>query len=442
MPLNHTHNPAATSWVTTAQQAELGFPIQNLPYCMFKTSQDNSDFEAGIGIGDQIVPLNSLLKQDLLSGLAQEAVECLENSLSLNPLMALTPDHWQALRSALFDLLSSDAAADIQTKLSACLVAQADAEYSLPAQIGDYTDFYSSVYHATNVGKLFRPDNPLLPNYKWIPIGYHGRASSIFPSGTDIRRPLGQLKPPTAEVPTRAACKRLDYELEMGFYVGQSTEHGQVITIDQANEYLFGMCIVNDWSARDMQGWEYQPLGPFLAKSFATTISPWIVTMAALEPYQCAFTRDAADPQPLPYLTSDTNSTQGNYNLTLELYIQTEKMRAAGDAPHKLSSTNFNRATYWTIAQMLTHHSSNGCNLQAGDLIATGTLSGPEASEFGSLLELSNGGKQILSLPNGEERSFLLDGDSILIQVMAQADGLPTLNFGKCEATILPALPL
>jgi fumarylacetoacetase len=310
----------------------------------------------------------------------------------------------------------------------------------LPANIGDYTDFYASIYHATNIGKMFRPDQPLMPNYKWIPIGYHGRASSIVGSGTSIRRPVGQTKDDNAEAPTFGPSKVLDYELEVGFFVGQGNEQGQPIKITEAEDHIFGLCLVNDWSARDIQRWEYQPLGPFLSKSFATTISPWIVTMEALAPFRApAFKRPAGDPEPLPYLDSPENRERGGFDIKLEVFISTEQMREKGVAPHRLSSSN-TRDLYWTFAQMLTHHTSNGCNMQPGDLIASGTVSGATKESLGCLIELTGRGAEPIILPTGETRRFLQDGDEVIFRGYCEREGFRRIGFGECRGIVAPAL--
>jgi len=320
-------------------------------------------------------------------------------------------------------------------------VPQAQAEYSLPARIGDYTDFYASVYHATSVGRLFRPDNPLMPNYKWVPIGYHGRASSIAISGQKFHRPVGQLMPKGATAPIVAPCQRLDYELEVGIFMGPGNALGTRIPIDLAEERVFGLCILNDWSARDIQAWEYQPLGPFLAKNFASTISPWIVTLEALEPFRVRWERSAEDPQPLPYLESEKNRAQGAFDIQLQVELTTEKSRAQGAEPAVISKTSF-RHSYWSIAQMVAHHTINGCNLEPGDLLGTGTQSGPTEAEAGSLLELTQGGQKPLQLPWGEERTFLQDGDEVIMRAWAEKEGYPRIGFGVSAGTVLPAMPL
>jgi fumarylacetoacetase len=325
--------------------------------------------------------------------------------------------------------------------LATCLLPQDQAEYAVPARIGDYTDFYTSVHHATNIGKLLRPDNPLLPNYKWVPIGYHGRSSSIGISGQAVRRPLSQVMRPGASAPVLAPSARMDYELEVGIFIGGGNAQGEAIAMDQAEQHVFGLCLFNDWSARDVQGWEYQPLGPFLSKNFASTVSPWVVTLEALAPYRQAWTRDAADPQPLPYLDSAALRTQGAINIELEVFIQTAAMREKGMAEHRLSHSNF-RDAYWSVSQMVAHHTVGGCNLQSGDLLGSGTQSGPTPEEAGSLMELSKGGKEPVALPSGEARTFLEDGDSIIFRGVCQVPGAARIGFGEVRGTLLPARAL
>jgi fumarylacetoacetase len=343
---------------------------------------------------------------------------------------------WSALRLALSRVLREGA--DSVPALQACLVPMADAEYDVAARIGDYTDFYTSVHHATNVGRLFRPDNPLLPNYKWVPIGYHGRVSSIGVSGQQFHRPVGQTLPPGATEPTFGPCKRLDIELELGVFVGTGNAPGEPISITNAEQHVFGICLFNDWSARDIQAWEYQPLGPFLSKSFASTISPWVVTLEALAPYRVPFSHPAQDPQPLPYLDSDANRAQGGFDIQLSAELMTPRMREQGADAHRLCLTNYRHA-YWTVAQMVAHHTVNGCNLNAGDLFGSGTLSGPSADSAAALLELTVGGKQPVQLPNGEQRVFLEDGDSVALRGWCQREGAARIGFGECVGTVLPA---
>ncbi len=344
-----------------------------------------------------------------------------------------------ALRALLIEILRSDAAAETRSKVERLLHPVSEVTMHLPAAIGDYTDFYASIYHATNVGKLFRPDNPLLPNYKHVPIGYHGRVSSIVVSGTQIKRPSGQTKAADAECPVFGPSRLLDYELEVGFFVGEGNARGETIPISEAESHIFGLCLLNDWSARDVQAWEYQPLGPFLAKNFATTISPWVVTMDALEPFRApAFERDADYPKPLPYLSSEANVRRGGFDLTLEVCLSSQRMRETGQSPVRLSKGNA-RDLYWTLAQMLTHHASNGCNLQTGDLLASGTVSGPTKESAGCLLEMTRRGAEPIQLPTGEVRKFLEDGDEVIFRGYCEREGYPSIGFGECRGVILPA---
>ncbi|MCH7342020.1 fumarylacetoacetase [Pelomonas sp. CA6] len=433
--LDFTHDPAAQSWVASANAEGCDFPLQNLPYGRFRRAGHNEDWRIGVAIGDQILDLRRAAERGRWETPLQVLLQPLAQG-DLNALMAAPKAARVALRQALFRALQ--AGSPQQALLADALLAQHEAELALPCRIGDYTDFYTGIHHATTVGKLFRPDNPLLPNYKWVPIGYHGRASSIGISGQQLHRPWGQLKAPDADAPVFAPAKRLDYELELGLFVGPGNALGEPIPMAQADEHLFGLCLLNDWSARDVQAWEYQPLGPFLAKNFGSTISPWVVTMEALAPFRCAQQRPEGDPPPLPYLDSEANRSLGGLDLELEVWLQTAAMRAAGEPATRLMRSNFRHA-YWTLAQMLVHHASNGCNLQPGDLLGTGTQSGPAADEGGSLLELSQGGKQALTLPNGETRSFLQDGDTVILRAHAQAGGARRIGFGDCAATLLAA---
>ena len=436
--LNETHAPTLKSFVLSANDGVSDFPIQNLPFAVFRRTGSGEPFRGGVAIGDQIVDLARLHRARLLSDVAAAACEA-ASATTLNAFMAYGNAASTALRLALSRLLRVGSAH--QAEMLSCLVAQSDAEYALPAHIGDYTDFYTSIHHATNIGRQFRPDNPLLPNYKWVPIGYHGRASSIAISGQSFPRPVGQLMPPSAQSPTLAPCKRMDFELEIGIFVGSGNALGTRIGIDDAESHVFGLCLLNDWSARDIQGWEYQPLGPFLSKNFASTISPWIVTLEALAPYRQRFTRASDDPQPLPYLDSAALRSEGAFDIQLEVLIETALMREQRSAPHRICLTSYRHA-YWTISQLVTHHTVNGCNLQAGDLLGTGTLSGPTASEAGALIELTQGGKLPITLPNGESRAFLADGDSIMLRAHCENSGAPRIGFGTCTGTVLPALPL
>jgi fumarylacetoacetase len=433
--INETHDPALRSWVASANLAGADFPIQNLPFASFRRQGSDESFRGGVAIGDQILDLAAVARAGLFGADAAQAVLAGAQP-QLNALMALGASAWSALRLALSRALREGAAE--QAALQACLVPQAHAEYGVPARIGDYTDFYTSVHHATNIGKLFRPDNPLLPNYKWIPIGYHGRASSIGVSGQQFRRPVGQTLPPGATQPSFGPCKRLDIELELGIFVGKANELGDPVTMAQAEDHVFGLCLLNDWSARDIQAWEYQPLGPFLSKNFATTISPWIVTLEALAPYRVAFERPADDPQPLLYLDSEANRQRGAFDIQLQVGLQTPKMREAGQGDATICRTSYRHA-YWTVAQMVTHHTVNGCNLQPGDLFGSGTLSGPTLDQAGALIELTAGGKNPLPLPNGETRTFLEDGDAVVLRGWCEKPGAARIGFGECRGTVLPA---
>jgi fumarylacetoacetase len=437
--VNETQDPARTSWVGSAQ-GHADFPIQNLPYGVFRRLEAGGPPSVGVAIGDQILDLAACSDLPGFTGLAATAARAATGP-SLNPLMALGPDYWSALRLQISALLSSDSAAYRADRRLAdrILVPMAEAELLLPARIGDYTDFYASIYHATNVGSMFRPDNPLLPNYKWVPIGYHGRASSIVPSGTQVRRPHGQLKDPNAEAPVFAPSRALDYEMEVGCFVGPGNDLGTPVPLDQAEDHLFGLCLVNDWSARDIQTWEYQPLGPFLSKNFATTISPWVVTLEALEPFRVpAFQRSRGDPAPLPYLESPANRRRGGVDVTLEVSLRTARMRDEGLPAHRLSRSRM-ADLYWTLAQMFAHHTSNGCNLQPGDLLATGTISGSAKDARGCLLELTMRGSEPLSLPSGETRKFLEDGDEVIMRGYCERPGTTRIGFGECRGVIVGA---
>jgi fumarylacetoacetase len=433
--LNETHDPALRSWVASANTPNTDFTIQNLPFGVFRRRGLSEAFRGGVAIGDQILDLAALSRANLLPGLAQKAAQA-ASADKLNALMELGPQAWSALRLALSRALREGSAQ--QSAVQACLVPMADAEFDVPARIGDYTDFYTSVHHATNVGRLFRPDNPLLPNYKWVPIGYHGRVSSIGVSGQQFRRPVGQTMPPGATEPVFGPCKRLDIELELGVFMGQGNALGDPISMEQAEQHVFGLCLFNDWSARDIQAWEYQPLGPFLSKSFASTISPWLVTMEALAPFRVPFSHPPEDPQPLPYLDSAANRASGALDIQLSAELLTPRMRESGAAAHRLCLTNYRHA-YWTVAQMVAHHTVNGCNLNAGDLFGSGTLSGPSPDQAAALLELTVGGKQPVQLPNGEQRVFLEDGDTVALRGWCQREGAARIGFGECVGTVLPA---
>jgi fumarylacetoacetase len=440
--LDETHDPKMQSWVESANPADSDFPIQNLPFGVFRRRDASAEARAGVAIGDHILDLAGMQKEGSLAADSVRLAASACASESLNSLMSLGAAPRRALRRRLHAILRQDAPASDRQAASRLLVAQADVDMLLPAVVGDYTDFYASIFHATNVGKLFRPENPLLPNYKYIPIGYHGRASSLVSTGTHVRRPAGQTRDGDADPnrdPTFGPTKAMDYELELGFFVSAGNKLGESIPIGEAEEHLFGICLVNDWSARDIQAWEYQPLGPFLGKSFATSLSPWVVTMEALAPFRMpAFARPAGDPAPLPYLFSQSDQDQGGLNLWLEVSLLSLKMREAGIKPVVLGRSNF-RDMYWTMAQMLTHHASNGCSLRVGDLLASGTVSGADKTARGCLLELTSRGKDPVVLPTGEQRKFLEDGDEVIFRGFCERDGFRRIGLGSCRGTILPA---
>jgi fumarylacetoacetase len=428
--IDETHDPARTSWVESAN-AHPDFPIQNLPLGVFSTG--NSEPRIGVAIGDMILDLKAVSAAGLLDDHWTLAL----GLGSLNAWFAHGPGDARALRQRLSALLSDEAQL---RAVEPHLVWAANAKMHLPCHIGDYTDFYVGIHHATNVGKQFRPDNPLLPNYKYVPIGYHGRASSVRLSGEPVIRPKGQRKPPDAEAPEYGPSRRLDYELELGIFIGRGNRLGTPIPIGEAADHIAGYCLLNDWSARDLQAWEYQPLGPFLAKNFLTSISPWVVTPDALAPFRKAMPpRPQGDPAPLPYLTDEGDRAHGGLGVELAVTLQTGKMREAGIEPHVLSKGEAAAAMYWSAAQIVAHHASNGCNLQPGDLIGTGTLSIDQDSGLGSLLEISQGGKQPISLPGGEARSFLEDGDELTLWARCMAEGAVPIGFGSCTGRVQPA---
>jgi fumarylacetoacetase len=435
--VNQTHSPQLASWVESAQ-AHPEFPIQNLPLAVFRRSGSDQPPGVGVAIGDQILDLAASASA---VGVPSEPAASACREPSLNRLMGLGRPVWTTLRSEISAFLALDSP-DSHRNLRLAdriLVPQSQAEFFLPAGIGDYSDFYASAYHATNVGSMFRPDNPLLPNYKWVPIGYHGRASSIVPSGTPVRRPQGQLKSPEADRPVYSATQALDYEAEIGCFVGRGNPLGEPVPLVHAEEHLFGLCLVNDWSARDIQTWEYQPLGPFLAKSFATTVSPWVVTFEALEPYRVpAFQRPAQDPEPLPYLDDAANRLRGGIDVVVEVYLSSARMRASKTPALRVSRGRM-AELYWTVGQMLAHHTSNGCNLRPGDLIASGTVSGPTKDSRGCLLELTWRGTEPLQLPNGEARKFLEDGDEVILRAFCERPGAVRLGFGECRGVVVGA---
>jgi fumarylacetoacetase len=437
--IDETHRADLVSWVESAQEADTDFPIQNLPVGVFRSIERWA--RPGVPIGDQVLDLVAVAER----GLFPEAIgammrRCKEES-SLNPLLAQGRAALRALRAAVNVVLRADTAegARARRRSSGLLVPIASAEPLLPVQVGDYTDFYASIHHATNVGTMLRPDNPLLPNYKWVPIGYHGRASSIVPTGSAVRRPVGQSKDESADAPSVGPSRRLDYELEVGAVIAGGNALGQSIALGDAESHVAALCLVNDWSARDIQTWEYQPLGPFLAKNFGTTMSPWLVTLDALAPFRApAFRRAEGDPAPLPYLYDAENERAGGFDITLEVCITSERMRAERIAPMRVSLANFT-SMYWTVAQLLTHHTSNGCNMRPGDLFASGTVSGETKDSRGCMLERTWRGTEPLALPTGETRRFLEDGDEIVMRGWCEREGFRRIGFGDCRGIVAPA---
>ena len=434
--LDATHDPALRSWVESANRPGGDFPIQNLPFGRFRV--EGQPWRIGVAIGDQVLDLRLAAEARALPAAVSESLIPLAAG-DLNAFMALGPGARGALRRALSGALA--AGSDAQASLKPCLVPQARAQLGVACDIGDYTDFYVGIHHATAVGKLFRPDNPLLPNYKWVPIGYHGRSSTILPSGQGFARPWGQLKAADAEAPQLRPTARLDFELEMGIVIGGGNAPGEPVPIERAEEQVFGLTLFNDWSARDVQAWEYQPLGPFLSKNFASTISPWVVTLEALAPFRRPFERAAGEPRPLPYLHCDSDAASGAFDVGLEVWLSTARMREQGLGAHCISRSNFADAAYWTVAQLVAHHTVGGCALRPGDLFGSGTLSGPRPEQAGSLLELSQGGKQPIELPSGERRSFLEDGDELTLRGVCERPGAVRIGFGACSARVLPARP-
>lgn len=427
MMLDETHDPSRVSWVEGADPGS-DFPVQNLPLGIF--SEAKGLRRPGVAIGDYILDLTAvadLLDEDSRDDLSQPI---------LNAWLSRGPEAHRALRHRLSEILTDERYRD---DVEVHLIGQSEVRMHVPCLIGDYTDFYVGIHHATNVGKQFRPDNPLLPNYKYVPIGYHGRASSVRASGEPVIRPSGQRKPPEAEAPEYGPSRRLDYELELGIWVGQGNELGQPIPIGEAADRIAGYCLLNDWSARDLQAWEYQPLGPFLAKNFLTSVSPWIVSADALAPFRSAMPpRPDGDPQPLPYLDDAADRQSGGLSIQLEVTLSTERMRSAGQAPHVLSRGTADAAMYWSAAQIVAHHSCNGCNLLPGDLIGTGTLSTDSDRGLGSLLEISRGGTQPIELESGEKRSFLEDGDEITLRAWCEREGAVRIGLGECVGRVVP----
>ena len=433
MTLDETHDPARTSWVEGAD-GHADFPVQNLPLGVFSHAGEAP--RGGIAIGDHVLDIAALAGSELLDGEAQVAAEAMRAD-TLNPVLALSSAHRRALRRQVSSLLSDEGQ---RGAIAPLLHASADCTLHLPARIGDYTDFYAGIHHAINIGSLFRPDNPLLPNYKYVPIGYHGRASSVRVSGAPLVRPHGQLKAPDAPAPVYAPTRRLDYELEMGVWIGGANPLGTPVAIAEAPERIAGLSLLNDWSARDIQAWEYQPLGPFLAKSFLTTTSPWIVTAEALAPFRIAQpARPEGDPAPLPYLTDPDDQAAGAFAIMLEVTLRSARMREEGHAPVRLGAGPMANM-YWTAAQLVTQHAANGCDLNPGDLLGTGTISGPTADSLGSLMEITRSGAQAITLPTGETRTFLENGDALFLSGRAEADGRVPIGFGPCAGIVLPAV--
>ena len=433
--LNETHDPARRSWVALANESGTDFPIQNLPFGIFRRLGSTDPGRGGVAIGDAILDIAACAP--LFEGAARAAAQaCGANTLQ--PLAELGADAWSALRLALSRLLD---AANLNARSSAehLLTPQAAAELLLPFRITGFTDFFASINHATNAGRMFRPDQPLLPNYKFVPIAYQGRSSTFRVSGSAIQRPRGQIKLPDSPIPLRKPSGNLDYELELGMFIGKESAIGEPISIDRAAQHIFGFCLLNDWSARDIQAWEYQPLGPFLAKSFATTISPWIVTEEALRPYRTnAFVRPPGDPAPLPYLDDATDQAIGALDITMEAYLRSKEMARRQIAPLRLSQSSA-ASLYWTVAQMVTHQTSNGCNLEIGDIIGSGTISGESEGSFGSLLEITRRGQTPLQLPTSEQRAFLEDSDEVIFRGFCDRAGFARIGFGTCAGTIYPA---
>ncbi|TFH65970.1 MAG: fumarylacetoacetase [Gemmatimonadales bacterium] len=426
-----TLDPARRSWIPSANEPGTDFPVQNLPFGAFRREPGDEQV-LGVAIGDRVLDLRAALRGDALNQLPTAILEATGAS-TLNPLLALGKEAWKALREAVSAVLTEGTRHE--PPVEGWVPAQAEVTSVLPITVGDYTYFYASIHHATNVGRMFRPENPLLPNYKHVPIGYHGRASSIVVSGTPVTRPSGQRKAADEDGPTFGPCRLLDYECEVGFVIGPGNRLGETIAIANASDHIFGYCLLNDWSARDIQAWEYQPLGPFLAKSFATTLSPWIITGEALPPFRSMLApRPSGDPVPLPYL--DDLGVPAGIDLHLEVHLQTRTMREAGSMPHRLSRANF-LDMYWSPEQMLTHHTSNGCNLRPGDLLGSGTVSGPADDARGCLLELTSRGSRPVTLPNEEVRRFLQDGDEVILTGRCDREGFTSIGFGECRGRVV-----
>ena len=431
-PIDDTHDPALRSWVASANDSTGDFPIQNLPLGVFRPRGRHEPSRVGIAIGDQVLDLRRCVQLGILDG-PPAVVAVAGEATALNPLLAQGPEALRSLRHAVSAVLRADGS---RAEPSA-LLPMSEAELLLPVDVGDYTDFYASIVHARNVGRLFRPNDPLPRNYRYLPLAYHGRSASLVVSGTPVTRPRGQILQGD-DRPSFEPTRQLDYEVELGAYVGGGSLPDRSIPIDDAERHLGGFSLVNDWSARDIQAWEAQPLGPFLAKSFATSVSPWVVTLDALAPYRCATARPSADPPPLPHLASALNDAGGGIDVTVEAWLQSSEMRRRGLEPVQASRAAF-RDMYWTVAQMITHHASNGCRLRPGDLLASGTISGPGDGAAGCLLERAGIGAGMLTLPSGEQRAFLADGDEVTLRAHCVRDGFARIGFGSCSATVLAA---
>ena len=430
-----THDPARTSWVTSAN-GHAEFPIQNLPFGVFSTHGGKR--RGGVAIGGAILDIAAALEAGLFSGAARDAAEAATGS-TLNPLLALHGTARRALRLRLSDILDANGGerSKIESLGSRLLHNAAECALHLPTAVGDYTDFFAGIHHARKGGQISRPDNPLMPNYKYVPVAYHSRASSVRPSGEDVRRPNGQRKLPNQAEPDFGPCRNLDYELELGVWIGPGNRIGEPIPIGEAARHVAGFCLLNDWSARDIQSWESQPLGPFLAKSFRTSVSPWIITTEAMEPFRGAQpARPDGDPQPLPHLYDAADQAHGALDIECEVLLSTPAMRAAGAEPHRLCRSN-TLALYWTVAQMVAHHSSGGCNLQPGDLFGSGTISGTDADSIGCLLEMTFGGRDAITLGNGETRRYLEDGDEVIFRAHCRRAGAVAIGFGECRGRIV-----
>ncbi len=435
--LNPTHDVSRRSWLARANPGASDFPLQNLPFGVFREAGSPDSFRGGVAVGEQVLDLRALAGQSLLEGEAAAALNAC-TAQTLNGLLALGAPAWSALRRALFELLLDSAPEPMQQAVRRCLVPLSQIEHRLPTQPGDYTDFYTSIDHALNVGRLIFPERPLTPNFQWLPIAYHGRVSSLGVSGQRFHRPMGQSLPPGTSSPAYGPCARLDYELELAIYVGPGNALGQPIDLHQAESHIFGIGLLNDWSARDHQFWEMAPLGPFLGKNFATTVSPWIVTLEALAPYRLPWSRPADHPQPLPYLEAANNRDHGAIDIQLEVWLSSAAQRQAGRSATRLSGTSF-RHQYWSVGQMVAQHTVGGCNLQPGDILGSGTVSGPSPGEAGAIIELTEGGRKPLDLGHGEQRTFLQDGDQVTLTGWCEKPGYARIGFGQCRGEVLPA---